>query len=68
MEQTNTGTVKWYDESKGFGFIIQEDGPDIVVHASNIKDEFHLLNEGERGSFDIRKTDIGLSAENVVCI
>ncbi len=64
----NNGIVKWYDESKGFGFILQEDGPDVFVHNSNINDAYKSLIEGEQVSFDIRKSERGLSAENVVCI
>ena len=64
----NNGIVKWFNEEKGFGFILQEDGPDVFVHSSNIKDEFHILSEGEAVEFDIRKSDRGWSAENVVCI
>ncbi len=63
-----TGKVKWYNEIKGWGFIEQDDGPDVFVHNSNITDAYKSLIDGEQVSFDIRKSERGLSAENVVCI
>ena len=61
-----TGTVKWFDNRKGFGFIEQEDGPDVFVHHSGINATgFKSLNEGERVSFDIEEGEKGPSAVNV---
>ena len=61
------GTVKWFNESKGFGFLECEDGEDIFVHFSAIQDEgFKTLNEGQEVSFDVVKGDKGLQASNVV--
>jgi CspA family cold shock protein len=62
----HTGTVKWFNNSKGFGFIEQQDGPDIFVHFSAIRmDGFRTLNEGDRGAFELVDGPKGLQAQNV---
>ena len=63
------GTVKWFNDSKGFGFIEQEDGPDVFVHHSAINSScFTSLNEGDQVSFDIEQGQKGLAAANVTVI
>ena len=60
------GTVKWFDEKKGFGFICGSDGADIFVHYSNIQGAgFKTLAEGDVVMFDIVKGEKGPKAENV---
>ena len=60
------GTVKWFSEKKGYGFIEQEDGPDVFVHHTGIKGEgFKSLREGDRVTFDIEQGKKGPSAVNV---
>ncbi len=63
------GTVKWFNESKGFGFITREDGGDVFVHYSDIQDDgFKTLNEGQSVSFEVVDGPKGPKAANVVKI
>lgn len=61
-----TGTVKWFNESKGFGFIEQQSGPDVFVHFSAIKMEgFKALKDGQEVEFNVTDGQKGPQAENV---
>jgi len=61
------GTIKWFDERKGYGFIAQEDGKDVFVHFSSISmPGFKTLAEGEEVTFDVEENERGLVAKNVM--
>lgn len=69
MSETITGTVKWFNESKGFGFIEQENGPDVFAHFSAIVGTgFRTLNEGQKVEFSITQGQKGPQAENIVAL
>lgn len=66
---TTTGTVKWFNEAKGFGFIEQESGPDVFAHFSAISAEgFKTLNEGQKVKFTVTQGQKGPQAENIEAI
>ena len=65
----STGTVKWFNSEKGFGFITQEGGPDLFVHYSEIQaNGYRSLNEGDKVEFDITDGKKGKQASAVVVI
>ncbi|MBE7446197.1 MAG: cold-shock protein [Planctomycetia bacterium] len=62
-----TGTVKWFNDKKGFGFISQDDGQDVFVHQTSIQGEgFRTLAEGDKVEFEVIKDQKGYKATNVV--
>ena len=66
MSERVTGTVKWFNGAKGFGFIAREEGPDVFVHFSAIQgDGFRNLEEGQRVEFNVEQGSKGLQATNV---
>ena len=61
------GVVKWFNDSKGFGFIEQDNGPDIFVHYSGINsDGFKTLSEGDKVTFNVEESEKGPAAFDVV--
>lgn len=67
MAARSTGTVKWFNSSKGYGFITREDGPDVFVHFSAIQgDGYRNLEEGQRVEFTVERGPKGLQASDVV--
>lgn len=69
MSEKVLGTVKWFNGSKGFGFIEREDGDDVFVHFSAIQAEgYRTLEEGQRVEFEIEQGPKGLQAANVTLV
>ena len=66
MSERQSGTVKWFNDAKGFGFIEREEGEDVFVHFRSIRGEgYRTLKQGARVEFDISETDKGFQAEDV---
>ncbi len=69
MSERVTGTVKWFNGGKGFGFITREEGPDVFVHFSAIQGQgFRNLEEGQSVEFDVEQGQKGLQATNVAVV
>ena len=69
MSEKVLGTVKWFNGSKGFGFIEREDGDDVFVHFTAIQaDGYRTLEEGQRVEFEIEQGPKGLQAANVTMV
>lgn len=67
MSERETGTVKWFNDAKGFGFIEREGGEDVFVHHTAIQaDGFKSLSEGQKVEFKVEQGDKGLQAVDVV--
>ena len=69
MSDTVKGTVKWFNEAKGFGFIEQSSGPDVFAHYSSIVGSgFKTLTEGQQVEFNVTQGQKGPQAENIVAV
>ena len=69
MAERDSGTVKWFNASKGYGFIERESGEDVFVHYSGIRGEGRLsLEEGQRVEFTVVEGQKGLQAEDVIAV
>jgi len=69
MSERVTGTVKWFNSTKGYGFLARENGPDVFVHFSAIQSTgYRTLEEGQKVEFTIEKGPKGLQAANVVLL
>ena len=69
MSERVTGTVKWFNGGKGYGFITQEEGPDVFVHFSEIQGEgYRSLEEGQNVEFNVQQGQKGLQATNVAVV
>ena len=70
MSERQTGTVRWFNATKGYGFIEREDGEDLFVHYSAIQGEgqYRSLNEGQRVEFTVEQGPKGLRAANVAAV
>ena len=69
MHERNTGTVKWFNAGKGYGFIARDGGDDIFVHHSAIQSEgYRTLEEGQRVEFEVETSPKGLKASNVTVL
>lgn len=69
MGQRTRGTVKWFNSEKGYGFITQENGPDLFVHYSEIQSKgFRSLNEGDKVEFEITDGKKGKQASAVIVV
>jgi len=69
MSTTVTGTVKWFNEAKGFGFIEQQSGPDVFAHFSAISSSgFKTLAEGQKVQFTVTQGQKGPQAENIMAV
>jgi CspA family cold shock protein len=67
MSERTTGTVKWFNKDKGYGFLEQDNGEDVFVHYSAIRsDGYRLLIEGQRVEFSVERGPKGLQAKDVV--
>ena len=67
MSERQSGTVKWFNDAKGYGFIERDQGDDVFVHYRSIRGEgFRSIKEGARVEFELSETDKGFQAEDVI--
>ncbi len=69
MAEREVGTVKWFNDSKGFGFISRENGTDVFVHFTSLRGEgYRSLEDGQQVEFEVVEGDKGLQAQDVVAV
>ncbi|MCK5585990.1 cold-shock protein [Candidatus Bipolaricaulota bacterium] len=69
MAEREVGTVKWFNDSKGFGFISRENGTDVFVHFTSLRGEgYRSLEDGQKVEFEVVEGDKGLQAQDVVAV
>ncbi len=69
MDEKETGTVKWFNDAKGYGFITRDKGGDVFVHFSSVVGEgFRTLYEGQRVEFNVEQSEKGLRAADVTAL
>ena len=69
MAERETGTVKWFDNAKGWGFITRSSGDDIFVHFSSVRGEgYRTLEDGQQVEFDVVQGSKGLQAQDVIVV
>jgi CspA family cold shock protein len=69
MSNTSTGTVKWFNETRGYGFIQQTDGPDVFAHYNEIASSgFKTLTEGQAVEFEVTQGKKGPQASNIIVV
>lgn len=69
MADREVGTVKWFNDTKGFGFITRESGDDVFVHFTSIRGEgYRTLDDGQQVEFEVVEGDKGLQAQDVVAL
>ncbi len=69
MAEREVGTVKWFNDSKGFGFITRSNGTDVFVHFTSIRGEgYRSLEDGQQVEFEVVEGDKGLQAQDVVAV
>jgi CspA family cold shock protein len=69
MAEREVGTVKWFNDSKGFGFITRADGTDVFVHFSSLRGEgYRSLDDGQKVEFEVVEGEKGLQAQDVVAV
>jgi len=69
MAEREVGTVKWFNDSKGFGFISRENGTDVFVHFTSLRGEgYRSLEDGQQVEFEVVEGDKGLQAQDVVVV